>query len=84
MFSMPPATATTFSPLLMLCAAFTIALRPDPHTILIVDAVTFAESPALIAACLAGFNPQPIRGRFITTEQILILAKYLQLTLGQI
>ena len=41
------------------CVANMTALRPDPHTLLIVVAPTETGSPALIAAWRAGFCPSP-------------------------
>ena len=38
--SMPPATATSASPAAMPCAASITALRPEPHTLLMVSAAT--------------------------------------------
>ena len=45
--SMPPATATSMSPVAMPCEASMTALSPDPHTLLMVRAATWSPSPAL-------------------------------------
>src|SRR5581483_7097356 len=57
--SMPPATATSMSPLRMPWSASITALRPEPHTLLIVSAATCSARPPLSAACRAGFWPSP-------------------------
>ncbi|CAI8402472.1 MAG: Uncharacterised protein [Cryomorphaceae bacterium] len=49
-FSIPPATITSASPALMLCAAIMIAFIPEEHTLLMVVAGTFEEMPANMAA----------------------------------
>src|SRR5690554_6287229 len=59
MLSMPPATYTSPSPARIALAAIMTALRPDPHTLLIVVALTVAGSPAPSAACRAGAWPAP-------------------------
>ncbi|MNT37347.1 hypothetical protein D3C72_1734820 [compost metagenome] len=59
MFSWPPATTTSASPLLMACAASMTDLRPEPHTALMVSAGVFLSTPALIMAWRAGFCPTP-------------------------
>ncbi len=59
MDSMPPARSTFASPALMACAASITALRPEPQTLLTVKAATETGSPALSAACRAGFCPTP-------------------------
>ena len=38
--SIPPATATSMSPVAMPCAASMTAFSPDPHTLLMVMAAT--------------------------------------------
>ena len=45
--SMPPATAMSMSPAAMPCAASITALRPEPHTLLIVIAATCSCEPAV-------------------------------------
>src|SRR3954471_19520548 len=57
--SCPPATTMSASPLAMDCAPSMAALRPDPHTLLMVIAGTISGSPARMAACRAGFWPAP-------------------------
>src|SRR5215204_1445539 len=57
--SIPPATATSMSPVAIPCAASITALRPDPQTLLIVIAATCSCSPPLSAAWRAGFCPSP-------------------------
>ena len=59
MFSCPPATTMSASPLAIACAPSIAALRPEPHTLLIVIAGTMSGRPALIAAWRAGFWPMP-------------------------
>ena len=55
--SMPPATAMSMSPSAMPCAASITALRPEPHTLLIVSAPTLLSRPPLSAAWRAGAWP---------------------------
>src|SRR5689334_9526592 len=57
--SMPPATATSRSPVAMPCAASITALRPDPQTLLMVSAATAFGNPPRSAACRAGACPTP-------------------------
>ena len=57
--SMPPATATSMSPVAMPWAASITAFSPEPQTLLIVSAATRSASPPLSAACRAGFCPLP-------------------------
>src|SRR5437773_10394863 len=57
--SMPPATATSMSPTRMAWSAIITALRPEPHTLLIVSAATWSGSPPWSAAWRAGFWPRP-------------------------
>ena len=57
--SMPPATATSMSPVAMPCAASITAFSPEPQTLLIVSAATWSARPPLSAACRAGFWPMP-------------------------
>ena len=57
MLSMPPATTTSLSPVIMDCAPSIIAFIPDAHTLLIVVQATELGKPAKIAACLAGAWP---------------------------
>ena len=45
--SMPPATTMSMSPVAMPCAASITALRPEPHTLLIVSAPTLLVEAAL-------------------------------------
>ena len=59
MLSVPPATISSASPQRMACAASITAFRPEPQTLLTVVAGTESGSPALIAACRAGFMPSP-------------------------
>jgi hypothetical protein len=59
MFSWPPATTMSLSPLAIDCAASITAFRPDPHTALIVSAGTELGIPDLISAWRAGFWPLP-------------------------
>ena len=56
---MPPATMTSASPALIACAASITALSPEPHTLLIVTALTVAGMPDLSSACRAGACPTP-------------------------
>src|SRR6185369_3389578 len=57
MFSCPPQTTMSESPLAMDCAPSIAALRPEPQTLLMVIAGTMSGSPAQIAAWRAGFWP---------------------------
>jgi len=50
MFSHPPATTTSASPLLIMSAAMFTAFSPEPHTTLIVVAGTSIGRPALMDA----------------------------------
>ena len=59
--SMPPATAISMSPVRMPCCASITALRPEPHTLLMVSAATWSARPPLSAACRAGAWPTPRR-----------------------
>ena len=59
--SMPPATATSMSPVAMPWAASITAFSPEPHTLLIVSAATVSGSPPRSAACRAGAWPRPAR-----------------------
>ena len=59
MDSKPPATTTLASPTLMAAAASVIALSPLLQTLLIVVQGTLLGTPALSAACRAGFCPAP-------------------------
>src|SRR5262245_30884060 len=53
----------------MPCAASITALRPEPHTLLIVRAATLGGRPAWIAAWRAGACPSPAETTFpITTS----------------
>ena len=61
MFSWPPATTMSESPLAIDCAASIAALRPEPQTLLMVIAGIMSGRPALIAAWRAGFWPTPAR-----------------------
>src|SRR5688572_10677112 len=56
---MPPATATSMSPVAIAWAASITAFSPDPHTLLMVSAATWSESPPRSAACRAGACPSP-------------------------
>ena len=55
MFSMPPATAASISPVAICCAAVTIACAPEPQTRFTVIAGTDTGTPPPIDACRAGF-----------------------------
>src|SRR4051812_33050044 len=57
--SIPPATATSMSPVAMPCAANITAFSPEPQTLLIVKAATVSGSPPFRAAWRAGFCPSP-------------------------
>ena len=59
MFSWPPATPISLSPVATACAASMTAFRPEPHTALIVSAGVSLATPAFIMAWRAGFWPQP-------------------------
>src|ERR1035437_7905824 len=59
MFSMPPATTTSTSPALIICAAIATALSPEPQSMLIEVAGTSLGIPAAIATWRAGFGPSP-------------------------
>jgi len=59
MFSMPPAMMQSASPARMRAAASDTAHRPEPHTLLIVNAGFSTGIPPLTAACRAGFCPSP-------------------------
>jgi hypothetical protein len=50
MFSKPPATTSWLSPALIDWAASITACNPDPHTLLIVWALSVSGSPALSPA----------------------------------
>ena len=56
---MPPATMTLASPARMEAAPSIAAFMPEPHTLLIVVALTPSGSPALSAAWRAGAWPAP-------------------------
>jgi len=57
--SWPPATTTSESPFAIACAPSIAALRPEPHTLLIVIEGIISGRPARIAAWRAGFWPTP-------------------------
>jgi hypothetical protein len=57
MFSMPPATTTSASPVWIAWAASMTVFRAEPHTLLTVMHSASQGMPALTAACLAGFWP---------------------------
>ena len=59
MFSMPPATTTSTSPVRIIWEAIATDLRPDPHSMLIVVEGTSWGIPAAIADWRAGFCPRP-------------------------
>ena len=59
MLSMPPATMMSASPARMAWLACITAFIPDPHTLLMVVALTVTGSPAARAACRAGAWPAP-------------------------
>src|SRR5579862_9160993 len=59
MFSWPPATTMSESPLAMDCAPSIAAFRPEPQTLLMVIAGTMSGSPAQMDAWRAGFCPTP-------------------------
>ena len=56
---MPPATITSASPARIAAAPIITALSPEPHTLLMVVALTPLGRPALRAACRAGACPAP-------------------------
>ncbi len=68
--SWPPATTISESPLAIDCAPSIAALRPEPHTLLMVIDGIISGSPARIAAWRAGFWPQPAASTWpmITSE----------------
>ena len=51
MFSIPPTTTISLSPLIMVCAPIIIDFIPEEHTLLIVVHGVFSDKPASIAAC---------------------------------
>ena len=55
MFSWPPANTISLSPQAMACAASITALRPEPHTALMVRPGTSLGNPAFMRAWRAGF-----------------------------
>ena len=57
MFSWPPHTTMSASPLAIDCAPSMAAFRPEPQTLLMVIAGIMSGSPAQIAAWRAGFWP---------------------------
>ena len=57
--SMPPATATSMSPVAMPWAASMTAFNPEPQTLLMVSAATRSCRPPWSAAWRAGFWPIP-------------------------
>ena len=59
MFSCPPATTISLSPVATAWAASMTDLRPEPHTALIVKAGVSLATPAFIIAWRAGFWPTP-------------------------
>ena len=59
MLSMPPATTSDASPARMAWSASITAFKPEPQTLLTVNAPTESGNPAKIAACRAGFWPSP-------------------------
>src|ERR1700677_417755 len=56
---MPPATTTSHWPVMICCAAWAIAVRPDRHSLLTVVAGTLIGTPPATAASRAGFGPTP-------------------------
>ena len=56
---MPPATITSASPARIEAAPSITAFRPEPHTLLMVVALTPSGSPPLSAAWRAGAWPAP-------------------------
>ena len=63
-FSMPPATMTSASPVMMAWAPLTMARRPDAQTLLTVKAVVSFGTPPYMAACLPVFCPCPAWSTF--------------------
>ena len=59
MLSMPPATMSSASPARMADAPIITAFRPEPHTLLMVVALTPSGRPAFSAAWRAGAWPAP-------------------------
>jgi hypothetical protein len=59
MLSMPPATISSASPARMADAPIITAFSPEPHTLLIVVALTPSGRPAFRAAWRAGACPAP-------------------------
>jgi hypothetical protein len=59
MDSIPPATITRASPARIAWAASITALRPEPHTLLMVSAGTVSGTPPSTAAWRAGACPTP-------------------------
>ena len=59
MFSIPPATTTSASPMAMACAAMLMDFMPEEHTLFIVVQGTTSGIPAIKAACRAGACPTP-------------------------
>ena len=59
MFSIPPATTMSLSPISMLCAASITAFIPEAHTLFTAVHGTSAGMPAPNAACFAGDCPRP-------------------------
>ena len=59
MLSMPPATTISASPARIIESASITAFSPEPHTLLMVVALTETGHPAPIAACRAGAWPNP-------------------------
>lgn len=59
MLSWPPAMMMSESPSRIACAASITAFRPEPQTLLIVNAGTVTGRPALMTAWRAGFWPTP-------------------------
>ena len=57
MFSCPPATTISESPLSIAWYPRTTALSPDPHNMFTPHAGTVTGIPAFTLACLAGFCP---------------------------
>ena len=59
MFSCPPATTMSLSPVATACDASITAFRPEPQTALMVKAGVSLATPAFIIAWRAGFWPAP-------------------------
>ena len=59
MFSWPPAITISLSPAATACAASMTALRPEPHTALMVRPGVWLSSPAFSTVWRAGFWPEP-------------------------